>query len=155
MEAGWTTTITGQEITTTQQGPSLKCYSCTSEGGNTCDMSNVGELIECPGESVCMISVFSENGKDDLLQRTCASHDHGMEVKCGTTETDTTSLKFCNCDQDGCNRDWVTAGSTTTTLSSTTSVSSEGSTVMRFDISVVCMCVLTIRLCFIPILSIY
>ena len=72
------TTSQSQDTTLepTQHGPSLKCYSCTSEGGNACDMSHFGEEIECPGESVCMISVFSENGKDDLFQRTCASHDH-------------------------------------------------------------------------------
>ena len=66
-----------------------------------------------------MLSVFSETGKDDLFQRPCASNDHGMEIKCDKTETDTTSLKFCNCDHDLCNQDWITAGSTTTLSSST------------------------------------
>jgi hypothetical protein len=121
----WTTagstTSQSQDTTrkTTQHGPSLKCYSCTTEGGNTCDMSHFGEEMECPGESLCMISVFTETGKEDLFRRACASHDHGMEIKCDITETDTTSLEFCNCDHDLCNQDWVTAGSTTTLSSST------------------------------------
>ena len=78
-------------------------------------MSHFGEKIECPGKVfvrlVCLLRP----------EKTTCSGDHvpPMEIKCDKTVMNTTSLKFCNCDHDLCNQDWMTAGSTTTLSSST------------------------------------
>ena len=119
------TTSASTETTKTTTEPGLVCYSCSSSLGDECDDDHPGEEMTCEEESVCVISVYSQEGAKDLYSRSCASHDHGMEVECGTTVTDTSTLVYCNCATDRCNQDWNTAGYTTTlpapeTTSSTT-----------------------------------
>ena len=98
--------------------PALYCYQCNSEEDPSCEESG-GEVVDCPRTGACAISIVSEPGKEDIFSRSCAPIRNTL--KCNTVETESKTLRFCNCGEDLCNWDWESAGSTTHSGEGTTS----------------------------------
>ena len=92
-----------------EKTPVLWCFQCNSEEDPSCEESG-GGTVECPATGACVISSVSEHGKEDVFSRSCAPIRNTL--KCDTVETEGQTLRYCNCGQDLCNWDWVSAGST-------------------------------------------
>merc|ERR1712110_765021 len=86
------------------------CLSVTSvEALQRCylgDNSQPGPLVECPAQahgcSKVMTTFSTPWGSTTMTVRSCYDGD---DFKCGTTTAGDTVITYCNCREDGCNKD--------------------------------------------------
>merc|ERR1712215_66670 len=100
-------------------GPGIKCYNCNSvEEGNAgqCDETHPGALEECPIErrKGCFISKATYGGST-VFERGCTEVTDPAEYLCRNVQGNGDTLHYCNCLDSECNKNWDSAGDTTTT----------------------------------------
>jgi len=100
---------------TSAAGAPVKCYDCNSlapgDVGN-CSDANPGVLVECPIDKRrgCYISQASYGSEKKVYERGCTEVSDPGEYKCQDVGKEGQGLHYCNCQGNGCNKDWTTAG---------------------------------------------
>jgi len=109
---------------TTQLGPTesppegLQCYKCDSavDGLAACndEAANPGELVMCPPQEAkgCFIGEVLMGEDKTIVTRGCTALADENHYKCDMHTAGNQVFTFCNCHGSGCNKDWDTAGET-------------------------------------------
>jgi len=103
-----------QPTTSKPDGPTVKCYSCTSADGGCTDLEHGESTIDCPAIKGCRIAKTLDNGHGEpTWVRGCS-----MEEESGCEESvdgiSGGNVLACICKTELCNENWVAAGSSTT-----------------------------------------
>jgi len=114
-EAGSTTSPPGP---TDSPSDGLQCYKCDSavDGLEACndEAANTGELVTCPPQEAkgCYIGEVLMGEDKAVVTRGCTALDNEELYKCDMHSAGNQIFTFCNCHGSGCNKDWDSAGET-------------------------------------------
>jgi len=98
----------------TAGGPQLSCYQCSSAVDNA---TNCGEAAPadnfkkaCPYDQRKGCSISKTTIRDEIVYtRECSNLADPSLYKCDNGHNGITTMKYCNCHGDNCNRDWDAA----------------------------------------------
>merc|ERR1711910_68138 len=97
----------GLHLVTVASG--LQCYTCeSSKDGCDATPAKPGNLTTCTGntQATCFITQMLSDDKV-TVRRGCSADS--KEDKCETHHIGNTMYTYCNCGQEGCNKDWSQA----------------------------------------------